>query len=525
MISRKWQNMASIVLISAVSAWIYRLSTIFQDPISGDFPGYVKIAKNLTISPDTFAPYGVWPLGYPLMLKIASSFGDWQSAGSLISFISCLTVGLSAFFLLRIYFNPLSALVGALASILTKPVLVYSVGYSSDVPAVAFAFLSLLSLAKWTEKKSSYLLFLAGIFSGLSYLTRYSSISIVLCLITMIFFYPYFEVSKHSLKESFQSILVILGGWLLSSSPQLVGSWIVHGNPFYTENGCNVALSIGWRMQIPGLTWGNVEDVFPYCKSIGAILLEYPQKSAVNFALNLVSSAFELKIQLLSGIFVVYSTYFFDRERKDRGKQFVVATFFLVAACNVLLLSLAFVSDRHLMFSSSLLNCIIGATLISFATSTRSREISRRVFLIVLISYSAFVMGIFNAVRVSEGFYAKSARTDKVLKVVSTLSLLGCNDAGKSDTILIGDDFMDLEKNQEIGLQVWRQNYRPFVDIGNARSWMDKHGYKCMIFDKQSLERIPNIDASSYRKEYQNGLLFPLRKKIDSHDTYIFKLD
>jgi 4-amino-4-deoxy-L-arabinose transferase-like glycosyltransferase len=218
---KKWAKVGSIALLIAISTWLFTLSNTYRDSISGDFPEYIGIAKNLSLNPETFDPTGTWPLGYPLLLRLASGTGSWQHAGSLISFIFSATIGISAFYLLRTCYDKISSLLGAIASIMTRPALVCSVGYSSDVPAMAFAFLSLTNFTFWAQKKSLSYLFMAGFCAGLSYLIRYSSVTVALSLLAMIPLCPLFERKPFNIKTIFKQLFIFLGGWILAASPQL----------------------------------------------------------------------------------------------------------------------------------------------------------------------------------------------------------------------------------------------------------------------------------------------------------------
>jgi hypothetical protein len=79
----------------------------------------------------------------------------------------------------------------------------------------------------------------AGAFSGLSYLLRYSSLSLLfslLLLIILLFMSLQLQKNNSHIDRSAllgRYLLIFIGGWIVAASPQLVGSWLVHGNPLY----------------------------------------------------------------------------------------------------------------------------------------------------------------------------------------------------------------------------------------------------------------------------------------------------
>jgi hypothetical protein len=523
---KKLAEASSVALLTAISAWFFTLSNTFRDSISGDFPEYIRIAKNLSLNPETFNPVGTWPLGYPLLLRMASFNGSWQHAGSLISFIFSATIGISAFYLLRTCFDNISSLFGAIASMMTRPVLVNSVGYSSDVPAMAFAFVSLANFALWSKKKSQGYLFMAGVFAGLSYLIRYSSITVGLLLLAMILLYPLFDKQPFKIATIVVHSFIFLGGWILAASPQLIGSWITHGNPLYTENGCNVALAMGLNMKIGGLTWTNVKDVFPYCRSLTAVIAHDPREFVYNFRANLFTSAQLMNLQIVASLFCMISLCFFSKKCDERWhRNFVVATISAVAISNILVVSLAFVTERHLILSISLLNCISCAVIVSSIKEKSQKSWIALFFLIPIVLESLFTA------QLSPLFRRLSPRTEKTLQTYEILKSLGCkyffkdDIITKFDTVLIGDDFILPDKYIKIGNQPWRRNYKSFLTIESTKAWMLKNGYKCLIFDEDSLlKRIPSIDGDSFRQEYKQGKLFAKKAKASSHQTLVFSM-
>jgi hypothetical protein len=284
-------------------------------------------------------------------------------------------------------------------------------------------------------------------------------------------------------------------------------------------------------MKIGGLTWNNVKDVFPNCHNMSSLLLTYPKAIALNFMTNLSMSWHELTVPLAASLVCIYGCVR-GEALTDRRRRFGIATIFVVSAANVVLLSLAFVSDRHLMLSSSLLTCC-GAAALTDIVVRRGRfgSVPALGFLVALVSLWALAVNARHTLEQARAFTKESARTDKTVQTRDILMSLGCgyletSQTDRIDTILIGDDFIDPSSSGAIGQQPWRKDFQPFRNIVETRAWMAENGYKCIVFDERSLEgRIPGMDSASFKNEYENGLLFRSRIKTASYDTYVFKID
>lgn len=534
----------SLSVIAMLSAYVYGLSLVFRNSISGDFPYYVQFAQGLSPDPQTFDPMGVWPLGYPLVLRMFSGLGSWNEVGSLVSFLSFLTVGLSAFFLLRTGFPSIPAFLGALVSVFNPPAIKYAVGHSSDLPALGLAFACLAFFAHWYKSKSTPLLFCSGLFAGFAYLTRYSSLSILLSLFLVLFLFRgrwrLFSGSgllQAQARPLFEGFILFLG-WLLAASPQLIGSLLVHGNPLYTENGCNVALALGWNQGIPGLTWLNVKDNFPQCESILGVILKYPADFFANYFRNIGSSLGLLRFQLLAGFVCIYLA--FRPNQSDSPElcsqhKLLVLLMLINAGAVVLINSLAFVSDRHLVLATSIVNAT-SAAVVSYYLMRGFANVGalKGSFLALPLALVASLSMLFDFTRTIDErkkYRALSSETKKNEQVANTLASFECiyvesDEKGAIDTVLVGDDFVDPSSFRKIGVQEWRRQYKPFQDLASAKKWMQANGFKCIVLDESSLGgRIPGVDSGPWKQEYERGLLFARRWSSERGKTFVFAID
>jgi hypothetical protein len=382
----------------------------------------------------------------------------------------------------------------------------------------------------------------AGAFTGLSYLFRYSSLSLFISLLLLIILSAtslYLQkhagyIDRPALLGRF--LLIFIGGWIIAASPQLVGSWLVHGNPLYNENGCNVALSIGWRQNIPGLTWLNVKDVFPTCKSLSSVIYDQPFEFFKNFLLNFRESLLIIRSPII--IFVGSVAVFFVASRKDprffNATLSIAVAIFVIGVINVTFLSLAFVSDRHLIMSSSLLNCFGFAALAECMLNPRLRKyLLDRYYLF----FTFMAIAIVGALEIQRGLQATflyrrmSATAFKSLNVNNVLYSYKCRAAqaelpNEIDTLLIGDDFVSLDTYASIGHQAWRKNYKPFTNPQNTSAWMRANSFNCVIVDEDSLSnRLPGFDLGAWKEEYSRKRFFKKASKLAESETYVFLLD
>ena len=534
-------NLGAVVVLSAISSVIFKLSLVYGDPISGDFSGYIKIAKVLSLNPATYDPSGVWPLGYPLALRALSFLENWHYAGAAISFISLLTVSIASFYILRTGLGFLSSFIGSLSITTNSSIITWSVGHSSDMPSLAMAFLSIAFFLTWRRTGSAKTLLAAGACTGLSYLFRYSSLSLLFSLFLLIIL-PAISLylQKHNRQIDRPALigrylLIFIGGWIIAASPQLVGSWLVHGNPLYNENGCNVALSIGWRQNIPGLTWSNVKDVFPACKSLYSVIYNQPVGFLKNFLLNFRESLLIISFSII--LFLGSVAVFFVASRKDphlfNATRGVAITIFVIGVMNTTFISLAFVTDRHLILSSSLLNCFGFAALAEVVLNPRLRQSLLDRYYLLFAFMAVAIVGTLEIQRGLQSIFLyrnTSARTLKSLKLNSILLSYKCRAAGLPpngiDTLLIGDDFMDPDNYTDIGHQGWRKNYKPFTNPQNTSTWMQTNSFNCVIVDENSLGgRLPGFDLGEWKKEYKQKWFFKNAWKLPRSETYVFTLE
>lgn len=476
------------------------------------------------------------------MLRIFSNFRPWYEAGSLISFLALLAIGIASFFLLRSAFKPIPSFIGALVSICSPTVVRHAVGYSSDLPAFAFAFVSISFLAYWYKRRVYAWLFLAGIFAGLSYLTRYTSLSLFLGIAIMLIAFPDDTWRLRRLSVNIKVVLfrlsIFVAGWLLSASPQLLASWLVHGNPLYTENGCNIALAIGENRQISGLTWLNVKDVFPQCASVLKTIADYPLEFISNYIGNIVEA-----ISIIGYRFFLILTCFclllFPNDSAPAHiraqKMFIFWALLVNSFLLVLIASLAFVTERHLMLATTFIGSISAAMVSSYLMDLNLGHRRLSAYWIGLpfsifslyLTISELVQSFFQ--RNTYEFISYDSR--KSVQVAQVLDSVGCiylnsGDGHGVNTVLVGDDLVDPSRAMKIGIQAWRWEYTPFQSPDKARQWMIANQFKCIVLDEVSLAgRIPTLNYELWKKEYESGFIFPRRWRSSQSGLYVFSLE
>lgn len=167
---------------------------------------------------------GLWPGGYPLLLKgLTSLTNDALLAARLIGVVS---LGL----LLAATYHLIEALTkrrGLARSCL--PFVALFAPLAGDAlmasPGLPYAALALWCLyAAVTARKRKLGLFTSGLFAGAAYLFRFQAVALIL----------FGLLAALRLRRNWLGELgLFLGGWLVGALPQLVLAAIAHGNPFH----------------------------------------------------------------------------------------------------------------------------------------------------------------------------------------------------------------------------------------------------------------------------------------------------
>ena len=210
------------------------------------FWGYVPSAREFlegTIPMDAFRG----PL-YPMFLGIVGFiFNDFFRAGILIGILSASVVIYISFELLKRIISPYTAFFVTILLAVNPVFIQYTYSAGTDMFFNALAALTIFFFLK-DEKLDYKQIVLAGLFGGLSYLTRYNGI-FLLSFVIVIFFVNYWNLSW---LKRVKSAVVFTFVFVLTFSPWGFHTLSEKGSFLYNENYKNIAYEmhgkgrIGW---------------------------------------------------------------------------------------------------------------------------------------------------------------------------------------------------------------------------------------------------------------------------------------
>ncbi len=255
----------AVLLLWLVIAGWYAVTHPFIH--NSDNFGFIERAQTLSLAhPDTLS-HGLYPLGYPLLLRGAYAVvGDYGRAGQWLSLVFGL-IGLGA-----VYTASRSVL--ALLICATSPLyLQYATEGGTDMPAAALMMVS-VSLAL---RGSARALTVAGVALGLAYLMRYTALAMYPAILLWLLL--------RDRRSCVRLAVVFTGGCLVSAAPQLLASTIVHGAPFYNTQVQNVAFGM-----YGGQNWGVHMAAARAATSLSALIAADPTAFALHWLQNVVAA-------------------------------------------------------------------------------------------------------------------------------------------------------------------------------------------------------------------------------------------
>jgi hypothetical protein len=203
-----------------------------------DFFGWAKRAAQFDLSHPWQWGWvrGLYPCGYPLLLRLGVGFGlDVLQSAFVISIVGGFLGLLGTFWLVRRLSNnwTLAVLSQAFLACLSF-YLFYSSIDSTDALAAGLQLCSLAVLLGDTSRRR--VAFGAGVLAGISYLIRYTA-SLTILLSAM--FLLGLAVARRQ-REGIVSAVVYMLGAGMGAAPQLITSTLIEGNPFYNYQAHNL---------------------------------------------------------------------------------------------------------------------------------------------------------------------------------------------------------------------------------------------------------------------------------------------
>ena len=239
-----------LLILLALSYLILLLVHFFYEPYPehGDTIWHVEMAKKYSFTDPGLFSHGQWPGGYPaflrfciLILKVHPVY-----AGRFLSLIAGLIILGSVIGITSRISNRNASLMSLILLLGNTTFLNVSMMEGTDMPAASLQFLSLYLLVKnYPERCRHRDSIMSGVILGLSYLFRF----------TAVIFLPLFSIYGLTRgKKSVVSMLLVILGFSILASPQLVSTYIERGNPFANDLGRNIWLGEHGKYN-PGLVW------------------------------------------------------------------------------------------------------------------------------------------------------------------------------------------------------------------------------------------------------------------------------
>lgn len=286
---------------------------------------------------------GFYQLGYPLLLWLARFITSRNPflAAQLVGLGSGALLLAGTYLLGRRLLGGVAGLLALLLVILNRWTSEYSLLLGTDMPFVAAWTLALLGIIR--ARRSRRHAFVAGLLCGVAFLLRHPGI-LLLPLGAGLLLWPERAMDAEPAGGRpawrWDLVVILLAGWLLASSPQLIVNLAQQGRPLYSQQAKNIWLAVYgntdwgrwdeasndvslWNVVIQaparffGNWWSNIrgfwgagsEDTSEFGHAVAIRLLSFPANllAFAGLALWLLRGSRRERILLLAGILYITS--------------------------------------------------------------------------------------------------------------------------------------------------------------------------------------------------------------------------
>jgi hypothetical protein len=225
--------------------------------------------------------------GYPAILAVVSKItGDLFSAGKWLSVVSAALVGLFTFTLFSRLFGFWPG-VGAQLTVMVGTLFpVFALNATTDL---FFLMLCLLTLVVFTSERIEPLwrVGLAAGLAGLTYLTRYNGVFLILsCLLGILVL----NVFERSWRRRLRLAVLFAGVALIVVSPWLYVNYQHRGSPFYNTNYLNIATEFYPDLAKDSVFQDGTRRLAEMFHSFGDVLRHDPNRMLKHYPENLYNS-------------------------------------------------------------------------------------------------------------------------------------------------------------------------------------------------------------------------------------------
>jgi len=491
---------AALVVWILLASYVMLLNPVVQN---NDVFGFIRRADDLKIGVDSGWLNGLYPFGYPLLLKaVATLLRDYEIAGRLISFasaIGCILMIRRAGELL------FSRRIGLSASIICcfNPVFFrYARASGIDMPSAFFCFLSLLLIIEMSMRIRYHNLspLIPGVILGLGYLIRYTGLILLPVYILWIIIAGRQTFDSKTMLARLHLVGVLILGFLIGAFPQLVLAIAQKGSPFWNTQGYNVYFGMFGEQN-----WGQNWNEALNHPSIAKIIQEYPIQFIKNLLKNAANSIkfgffFPYPFLLLGWPSLLLSLWHADEEdRKDSSG---------VYSCRMLLaltligytfaICIAFLNSRLLLFPAILFSIYVAIGLTQIPPPLiwlGSRKLAfRSLFYCASISLLLAMC--------VKGYIARpvSAYDLSRIEVSQRIYKLLPNDESRAQKVLsLSFDFYDLQSRLKTPYSMdWYKegNDLSYSSFANIHSAMRKRGQQYLVFNGRAPNNVPGLSSS-----------------------------
>ncbi|MBC8343265.1 MAG: glycosyltransferase family 39 protein [Bacteroidetes bacterium] len=222
------------IIMTLVSFTFHKIADygIESDFVGAYIPQAMKLSDGIFIIDKYKGPF------YPMVLYVINLFfNNFLNAGIFIAILSA-SFGVYFFYsLFRILFSPLVAFITTILMAVNTTFILYTYSAGTDmffflIAAGALFFLLRNKEFKWIN------VFLAGLFAGLAYITRYNGIFLLVGSVSVILFINLFRMSW---VKRFIATAIFVGTFILIITPWGFYTHKEKGKAFWNQNYQNVA--------------------------------------------------------------------------------------------------------------------------------------------------------------------------------------------------------------------------------------------------------------------------------------------
>lgn len=281
-----------------VAAWLcFALYLSASNPVVllSDMFGFIERARQLAVTRADTWVNGLYPFGYPLVLRLLFRVtGDYEQAGRVVSIAAGACSLLALHQIGRLAYSRSVALLGLLACATNPLFVLWSVNTGTDMPAAACMLAAVMfgARADRGDRLAAGDLAAAGLCLGLGYLFRYTTLLAVPPFLVWMVIRPRDATIRESPGQTASRAAAFLLGFLAVSSPQLLVSAWVTGNPLWNEQGANVYFGM-----FGGMNWGTGWQEAMKHPSVFRVVADHPLAFAAHFLRNLVTVPLHVSVQ------------------------------------------------------------------------------------------------------------------------------------------------------------------------------------------------------------------------------------